>query len=87
MTHKLEIEISDKLREDLEAYAEDWQYTLEQMALHALHYFIEDMDDEETDEEILENIRIGLQQALRGEGRPAREVLDEILAKRREHAL
>ena len=34
--------------------------------------------DDWTKEEILEDIRIGMQQALAGEGRPAREALDEL---------
>ncbi len=39
----------------------------------------EDDDREPTKEEILEDIRIGLRQAMAGvEGRPALEVLDEI---------
>ena len=38
-----------------------------------------DVDREPTKEEILEDIRIGLRQAMAGvEGRPALEVLDEI---------
>jgi hypothetical protein len=35
-------------------------------------------DDEPTKEEILASIKRGFQQALRGEGRPALEVLDEL---------
>ena len=35
-------------------------------------------DPEPTKEDILEDIRIGIQQAQAGEGRPAREALDEI---------
>jgi hypothetical protein len=38
----------------------------------------ENDDDERSKEEILASIKRGFQQALRGEGRPALEVLDEI---------
>ena len=34
--------------------------------------------DDPSDAEILESLRIGMLEALRGEGRPAYEVLDEI---------
>ena len=37
--------------------------------------------DEPTKAEILEDVRTGLQQALAGEGRPAREALEEIRRK------
>lgn len=40
-------------------------------------YNFED-DDEPTKEQILESIRIGMQQALAGDYRPVHEVLDEI---------
>ncbi len=36
--------------------------------------------DEPTEAEILESLRIGMEQALAGEGRPALEVLDELEA-------
>ena len=37
--------------------------------------------DEPTKEEIMEDIRVGLQQAAAGEGRPAREAFHEIRRK------
>ncbi len=42
---------------------------------------VTDSHDEPTKEEILQNIRTGMQQALEGQTRPAREALDEIRRK------
>ena len=42
--------------------------------------------DEPTKAEIMEDIRIGLQQAAAGEGRPAREVFRELRRKTAGHA-
>lgn len=48
-------------------------------------YNFED-DDEPTKEQILESIRMGMQQALAGDYRPAHEVLDEIEREDVDHA-
>lgn len=42
------------------------------------HFFQRRPDAEPTKAEIMEDIRIGLDQAAAGEGRPAREALEEI---------
>ena len=45
------------------------------------HFFRRPAYDEPTKAEIMEDIRIGLRQAAAGEGRPAREALEEIRRK------
>lgn len=42
------------------------------------HFFRRRADDEPAKAEIMDDIRIGLRQAAAGEGRPAREALEEI---------
>ncbi|MCL4256416.1 MAG: hypothetical protein KJ043_21855 [Anaerolineae bacterium] len=71
----LTIKISDELFERLKSLADAENISIEQVVIHS----IEDLtDDEPTHEEILASIRKGMIQALNGEGRPARAVLDEI---------
>ena len=45
------------------------------------HIAAADIHDEPTREDILQNVRTGMRQALDGETRPAREALDEIRRK------
>jgi hypothetical protein len=83
MTHKLEIELTDKMREDLQASADDWQYTLEQMALHAIQYFLEDLEEEDSDDDIIWDLRRALTELKEGKTIP----IEEVLGSRREKAL
>ncbi len=81
MTHKIEIELSDKMLEDLQASADDWHYTLEQMALHAIQYFLEDLEEEDSDEDILWDLRRALTELKEGKTIPIEEVLTSLREK------
>jgi predicted transcriptional regulator len=73
----LTIEISDETFTQLKALADDAQISVNLLVNNMIQSNLVD-DDEPSDEEILQSIRRGMIQALNGEGRPAREVLDEI---------
>jgi len=74
----LTIEISDETYAELKAPADDAQMSVHHLVRNMIQANLLDEDDEPTDEEILQSIRRGMIQALNGEGRPARDVLDEI---------
>ena len=61
----------------LQAVATEQNMALDDVLRQALEAYLDD-DDEPTEAEILESIRIGMKQALAGDYRPAHEVLDEI---------
>jgi predicted transcriptional regulator len=71
VTLQLPDEVMARLRDE----AERLNKPLESVIGTAILYFL---DDEPTEEEILAGLRTGMQQALAGDYRPAREVLDEI---------
>ncbi|MCY3980161.1 MAG: hypothetical protein OXG23_18820 [Chloroflexi bacterium] len=73
-TINLRLEISQEIASYLQEEARNRRISLDQVVGDVLtDYFAE-----QTEDEILEDIRIGMRQALIGEGRPAREVLAEV---------
>jgi predicted transcriptional regulator len=70
------VQLPDDILIRLRDEAERLNQPLESVINTAILYFLE--DDDPTDEEILAGLRIGMQQALAGDYRPARDVLDEI---------
>ena len=74
----LTIEISDETFAQLKALADDAQLSVNHLVKNIIQANLLDDDNEPTEEEILQSIRRGMIQALNGEGRPARDVLDEI---------
>ena len=70
----LKVNLSDKLVEHLQQEAATRQISLDVIVGEVLEEYFE----EPTEAEILESLRIGMQQALAGDHRPALEVLDEI---------
>ncbi|MDX2076369.1 MAG: hypothetical protein SFZ02_08045 [bacterium] len=74
----LTIEIPDETFAQLKALADDAQLSVNHLVKNMIQANLLDDDDKPTEEEILQSIRRGMIQALNGEGRPAREVLDEI---------
>lgn len=80
---KLELTISAELFARLEAEAEEQGRTLSQFFGHALHFYLEEMAEIEdtSDDEAAVGLYVGLQQALRGETRDAREAMNEIKEK------
>lgn len=73
----LTIEISDETFSQLKALADDAQISVNHLVNNLIQASLID-ESEPTEEEILQSIHRGMIQALNGEGRPAREVLDEI---------
>jgi predicted transcriptional regulator len=71
----LTIHIPDEMFERLKSLADAENVSIEQVVINSIHDLT---DDEPTHAEILASIRKGMIQALNGEGRPARAVLDEI---------
>lgn len=76
MTTKLQIElsISDEVLEYLQNEAGRRSISLDVVVSEV----IEDYFEDPTDEQILESLKRGMQQALAGDVRPAHEVLDEL---------
>lgn len=73
-TLDLKVELSKSVLAYLQREASRRQVTLDVVVGELLiEYF-----DEPTEEELLDSIRAGMRQALAGEGRPARAVLDEV---------
>ena len=73
-TIDLRLKISQEIARYLQEEARNRRISLDQVVSDVLtDYFAE-----QTEDEILEDIRIGMRQALIGEGRPAREVLAEV---------
>jgi predicted transcriptional regulator len=81
----LTLHLDDKMLERLQSEAKQRNVPLEALVSEALEFYFDD-DDEPTKEEILEDIRQGMIDALTGNVRPAHEVLDEIERKVRENA-
>lgn len=73
-TLELKLKLSDEILEYLQREAQQRQLSLDTVVSAVL----EDYFDEPSDEEILVGLRRSMQQALAGNFRPAREVLDEI---------
>ena len=70
----LKVSLADKIVACLQEEANNRRVSLDVVVGEVLaDYF-----DEPTETEILESLRIGMQQALAGDYRPAHEVLDEI---------
>jgi predicted transcriptional regulator len=73
-TVELKLSLSDEVLEYLRREAGSRKVSLDIVVSDVLaDYF-----DEPSEEQILASIKRGMQQALRGEGRPAHEVLDEL---------
>jgi hypothetical protein len=73
-TVELKLNVSDEVLEYLQREAGTRKVSLDIVVSDVLaDYF-----DEPSKEEILASIKRGMQQALRGEGRPALEFLDEL---------
>lgn len=73
---EITVQISDDVLARLQDEAKRLNKPLEAVVNTAILYFLD--DEEPTEEEILASLRAGMQQALAGNYRPAREVLDEI---------
>ena len=73
-TIELKLNIPDDLLATLQREAESRDMPLDTIVVDLLR----DYFDEPTDEEILQGIREGMRDALRGNTRPAREFLDEL---------
>lgn len=73
-TLDLKVSLADRIIEYLQQEAKARQVSLDVVVGEVLaDYF-----DDPTEAEILQSLRIGMQQALAGDYRPALEVLDEI---------
>ena len=78
------ISLTDEQRQIAEAKARELGYAqtdeyLQDLLSEALEDSLRpDIDDGRTKAEILAGLRTSLRQALRGEGRPARELLEEL---------
>ena len=73
-TFDLRLEISQEIASYLQEEAQNRGISLDQVVSDVLtDYFAE-----QTEDKILESIRIGMRQALSGQGRPAREALAEV---------
>jgi hypothetical protein len=73
-TLDIKVSLSNKILGYLRQEAANRQVTLDMVVSDVLaDYF-----DEPTEDEILDSLRIGMQQALGADYRPAHEVLDEI---------
>jgi hypothetical protein len=78
------ITLTDEQRQIAEAKARELGYAGPDEYLHDLlsdaleEHARPNVDDGRSKEEILEGLRTSLRQALRGEGRPARELLEEL---------
>jgi predicted transcriptional regulator len=73
-TLDLKLSVSDEVLEYLQREAGKRKVSLDTVVSDVL----EDYFDDPSNEEILASIKRGMQQALRGEGRPAHEFLDEL---------
>lgn len=73
-TFDLRLEISQEIVSYLHEEARNRGITLDQVVSDVLTDYFAEL----TEDEILEDIRIGMRQALMGEGSPAREVLAEV---------
>jgi predicted transcriptional regulator len=73
---ELTLKIPDELLERLQDEATFRQIALDDLVRTALTYYFD--ESEPTKEEILAGIREGMQDALAGRVRPAREFLDEL---------
>ena len=73
-TLDLKVNLSDKIVEHLQQEPDSRHISLNAVVGKVLADYLE----EPTEAEILESLRIGMQQALAGDHRPALEVLDEI---------
>lgn len=76
MSTEIILKLPDAMIQRLQQEAERRHVGLDEMINAALETYF----DEPTDEEILENLRQGMREALAGNVRPAHEVLDEIEA-------
>ena len=73
-TLDLRLEVSDEIVEYLKAEAKNRQVSLDMVFGDILTDYFTEL----TDDQILESIKVGMKQALAGEGRPAREALAEV---------
>ncbi|MDE2750362.1 MAG: hypothetical protein OXI34_15500 [Chloroflexota bacterium] len=70
----LKLEISQEIAGYLQAEAKNRGISLSEVVSDILADYYAEL----TEDQILESIRIGMRQALAGQGRPAREVLAEV---------
>jgi len=73
-TFDLRVEISQEIASYLQEEARNRGISLDQVVSDVLTDYFAEL----TEDQILESIRIGMRQALAGQGRPAREVLAEV---------
>lgn len=73
-TLEIKLNLPDEIFALLKQEAEERKVSFEVVVSESLKAYF----DEPTDAEILESIKIGMQQALAGDYRPAHEVLEEI---------
>ena len=73
-TYDLRLEISQEIASYLREEARNRGVSLDQVVSDVLTDYFAEL----TEDQILESIRIGMRQALAGQGRPAREVLAEV---------
>ncbi len=73
-TFDLRLEISQEIAGYLQEEARNRGISLDQVVSDVLTDYFAEL----TEDQILDSIRIGMRQALAGQGRPAREVLAEV---------
>lgn len=73
-TFDLRLEISQEVAGYLQEEARNRGISLDQVVSDVLTDYFAEL----TEDQILDSIRIGMRQALAGQGRPAREVLAEV---------
>jgi predicted transcriptional regulator len=78
MTVDVKLNVSEEVMAYLRREAERRKVALDEVVSEVLADYVEVTSSEPTDDEILAGLRVGMQQALAGDYRPAREVLDEI---------
>ena len=78
MTVDVKLNVSEAVMAYLRSEAERRSVALDDVVSEVLEGYVERTYNEPTDDEILTGLRTAMQQALAGDYRPAREVLDEI---------
>jgi predicted transcriptional regulator len=70
------VHIADDVMQRLKERAEHQERSFDDLVQAAIENFLD--DNEPSKEEILEDLRIGMMEALAGKGRPAHELLEEL---------
>ncbi len=78
MTIEFKLSLPTEVLQRLEAEAERQHLPLPAVVREAIETYLNELDEDTPDEQILANFREGFADALAGRTRPAREVLGEI---------